>query len=347
MRPELEAVTLAAGTAGAVGLVGAAVTLVVARRSPAAATLLGPVVGVASVAAGVAVTSRAMFLSDHDATLVSLVLAAAAPVALAIGVLLFRAVRRRDRRAQRALADEQRELALARSQQDMITWASHDLRTPLSAIRVMAEALEDGVARDPDDYHARIRGEADRMTVMVDDLLELSRLRSATPTGPMVEIDVAEVADAVVAGQQPVAQQQRVRLRLAGQGPLPVRAVASELDRVLANIVSNALRETARTHQERAEGGSAADPPTIEVGVLAEPGAVVLTVDDACGGLPEADLAHVFEPGWRGSAARSGGAGAGVGLTIARALVERNGGTIALANHGPGCRVRISLPRHT
>ncbi|WP_299520641.1 HAMP domain-containing sensor histidine kinase [uncultured Serinicoccus sp.] len=336
MRPELEAITLAAGTAGAVGLAGAALTLLVARRSPAAATLLGPVVGVASVAAGVVVTTRAMFLSEHDATLIALVLLAAAPVALAIGALLFRSVRRLDRRAQQRLADEQRELALARSRQDMITWASHDLRTPLSSIRVMAEALEDGLVTDHDDYHRRIRAEADRMTVMVDDLLELSRLRSAAPADPGEVVDLADVAAAVVAGQQPVAEQQQVRVRLTGDGPAPVRAVAGELDRVVANVVSNAVRESAAGSEVVVHVG--ADPVAEEV---------VLHVDDACGGLGEEALAHAFEPGWRGSSARSAGAGVGVGLTIAHALVERSGGTITLADHGPGCRVRIALPRHT
>ncbi|WP_130014545.1 sensor histidine kinase [Serinicoccus sediminis] len=353
MRPELEAIILAAGTAGAVGLAGAAVTRLVARRSPAAATLLGPVVGVASVAAGVAVTARAMFLSEHDSTLIALVLLAAAPVALAIGVLLFRSVRRLDRQAQQRLADEQRQLELARSRQDMITWASHDLRTPLSSIRVMAEALEDGIIADPDDYHRRIRAEADRMTVMVDDLLELSRLRSAAPGDPGEVVDLADVAAGVVASQQPVAEQQQVRLRLAGDGPpAPVRAVGGELDRVVANVVSNAVRETARRGSDAPDGPDDADGPVageVVVRVEAREAAeeVVLQVEDACGGLDEDDLEQAFEPGWRGSVARSSGAGVGVGLTIARALVERSGGTIGLANHGPGCRVTITLPRHT
>ncbi|WP_151525864.1 sensor histidine kinase [Serinicoccus kebangsaanensis] len=333
MRPELEAITLAAGTAGAVGLVGAGVTLLVARRSPAAATLLGPVVGVASIAAGVVVTTRAMFLSEHDSALISLVLLAAAPVALAIGVLLFRSVRRLDRRAQQRLADEQRELALARSRQEMVTWASHDLRTPLSAIRVMAEALEDGVAADPDDYHRRLRSEADRMTGMVDDLLEMSRIRSGPGGGEAAHLDLAELTDGVVAGQQPVAEEGGVRVRLDASGPVPVDGVAAQLERVVANVVSNAVRETPSGRE-------------VVVAVGERDGLARLTVDDTCGGLRPEDLERVFEPGWRGGTARTAasGTGAGVGLTIARALVEEAGGSIDLRNHGPGCRVTVQLP---
>lgn len=331
MRPELEAVALAAGTAGAVGLAGAGLTLLVARRSPAAATLLGPVVGVASIAAGVVVTTRAMFLSEHDSALISLVLLAAAPVALLIGVLLFRSVRRLDRQAQARLADEQREVALARSQQDMITWASHDLRTPLSAIRVMSEALEDEVAPDPDDYHRRIRAEADRMTLMVEDLLEMSRIRSGMSSGHVETVDLAELVRGVVGGQQPVASGQGVRLDLAAAGPVGVDGIPGQLERVVANVVSNAVRETASGY-------------AVSVAVRAEGRDAVVEVDDACGGLEQDDLARVFEPGWRGSLARSSGAGAGVGLTIARALVEDAGGSIELVNRPPGCRVTVRLP---
>ena len=344
MRPEVEAVVLAAGTAGAVGVAGAAATLLVARRSPAAATLLGPVVGVASVAAGVVVTSRAMFLSEHDATLVALVLAAAIPVALAIGVLLFRAVRRLDRESAQRLADERREAALARSRQEMVTWASHDLRTPLSAIRVMAEALEDGVSADPHDYHRRIRAEADRMTGMVDDLLEVSRLRSGTAGGDRELLDLGELVAGVVRGQQPVAAEAGVRLGMPSHSllsdastsaPTPVRAVPGHLQRVAANVISNAVRETS-------PGGA------VNVRVEPDAAAAVLTVEDGCGGLPPDDLARAFEPGWRGSTARSAesGAGAGVGLTIARALAEDAGGSVDLVNAGDGCRVTVRLPLH-
>ncbi|OLT18060.1 hypothetical protein BJF80_01910 [Serinicoccus sp. CUA-874] len=368
MRPEVEAVVLAAGTAGAVGLVGAAATLLVARRSPAAATLLGPVVGVASVAAGVGVTSRAMFLSEHDSTLVALVLAAATPVALVVGILLFRAVQRMDREAARQLADERREAELARSRQEMVTWASHDLRTPLSSIRVMAEALEDQVAPDPDDYHRRIRAEADRMTGMVEDLLEVSRLRSGPAGGARDRVDLGELVQGVVSGQRPVAAEAGVRLGMPSHDgvsapePTPVFAVPGHLERVAANVVSNAVRETPAggevevrvAVEAEARGSGRADADGREV---------TLTVEDGCGGLPAEHLERVFEPGWRGSAARSGGgsggsggsggvagggsssrAGAGVGLTIARALAEDAGGSVDLVNAGRGCRVSVRLP---
>lgn len=338
MTPELEAVLLSAGTAGVVGALGTWATLRLARRSLAAATLVGPAVVVASIAAGVLVTAQAMFLSSHDLTLVWLLVAASVPVALACGLLLYRAVRRIDRRTAEAAAQQEREQALAASRREMISWASHDLKSPLAGIRVMAEALEDGVAAEPATYHRRIRHESDRMTRMVDDLLEMSRLQHGDDDRLRREqVDLAELARDVAQGQLPVADRSGVHLHVEAGAPVPVLVDPARLERAVANVVRNGVLYTG-------QGGAV----TLRVGEDGSPGArtAYVEVDDTCGGLAADDLEHAFEPGWRGSAPRTpdAAAGAGVGLTITRAVVEDHGGSVTLDNRGAGCRVRLELP---
>jgi signal transduction histidine kinase len=335
--PELEAIVLSAGTAGVVGALGAWATVRVARRSLATATLVGPAVVVASIAAGVLVTAQAMFLSSHDLTLVWLLVAAAVPVALACGFFLYRAVRAIDRRTAEAAAQREREQALAASRREMVTWASHDLRSPLAGIRAMAEALEDGVVQDPDAYHRRIRHESDRMARMVDDLLEMSLLQHGEQLLRRRPVDLSELARDVAQGQVPVAERLGVRLDLPVADPVRVEVDPSRLERAVANVVRNALLATPR-------GGLV----TVRSGRQADAGGQVafVEVDDACGGLSPEDLRRAFDPGWRGSAPRTpeAGAGAGVGLTITRAVVEEHGGTVRLTNHGAGCRLRLCVP---
>jgi signal transduction histidine kinase len=338
MTPELEAVLLSAGTAGVVGALGTWATLRLARRSLAAATFVGPAVVVASIAAGVLVTAQAMFLSSHDLTLVWLLVAASVPVALACGLLLYRAVRRIDRRAAEVAAQQEREQALAASRREMISWASHDLKSPLAGIRVMAEALEDGVAAEPATYHRRIRHESDRMTRMVDDLLEMSLLQHSDDLLRREQVDLAELARDVAQGQLPVADRLGVHLRVEGTAtPVPVLVDPVRLERAVANVVRNGVLYTG-------QGGEV----TLRVGEDGSPGArtAYVEVDDTCGGLAEQDLDHAFDPGWRGSAPRTpdAAAGAGVGLTITRAVLEDHEGSVTLDNRGAGCRVRLQLP---
>lgn len=337
MNPELGAVLLAAGTAGVVGALGAWGTLHLARRSLAAATLVGPVVVVASIAAGVLVTAQAMFLSSHDLALVWLLVGASVPVALACGLLLYRAVRAIDRHTAEAVALQERERALAASRREMISWASHDLKSPLAGIRVMAEALEDGVAADPATYHRRIRHESDRMTRMVDDLLEMSRLQHPDDGRRRERVDLAELGRDLTQGQMPIAEQQGVRLSVQVNSAVWVLGDPVRLERAVANVVRNGLLYTG-------PGGTV----TVRVGEDVRSGrrAAYVEVDDTCGGIAEEDLPRAFDPGWRGAAARTpdAAAGAGVGLTIARAVIEDHGGSATLENRGPGCRVRLELP---
>ncbi|MGB3258447.1 MAG: HAMP domain-containing sensor histidine kinase [Ornithinimicrobium sp.] len=336
MRPELEAVVLAAGTAAAVGVVGAVATIAMARRSVALATAMGPVVVVASMAAGIYVTAEAMFLSTNDFTLMSLVLAACVPIALVCGSFLYRAVRRIDTSAAQAVAERERDRSLAASRREMISWASHDLKSPLAGIRIMAEALEDGIVDDPADYHRRIRHESDRMNRMVDDLLEMSRLSQGDNDSQPTEVDLTEVVRDVVRSQQAVADQQRVAVTLAGIGAIFVTVDPSRIERAVTNVVRNAILYTPAGGTVQIE----IDPPDGERNV------VHLHISDMCGGLSADDIHRMFEPGWRGSASRTpmAEAGIGVGLTITQAIVSESGGRVDVQNVGEGCRVSLVLP---
>ncbi len=336
MRPEFEAVALAAGTAAAVGVVGAIATVALARRSVAFATAMGPVVVVASMAAGIYVTAEAMFLSANDFTLISLVLATCVPIAFVCGFFLYRAVRRIDTSATQAVADRERDRSLAASRREVISWASHDLKSPLAGIRIMAEALEDGIVSDPADYHRRIRHESDRMNRMVDDLLEMSRLNQGDADSVRTVVDLTEVTRDVVRSQQVVAEQQDVTVTMSESEPVSVTVDPARIERAVANVVRNAILYTP-------SGGS------VHVGIERTEGTgrtVHLDVSDTCGGLSAEDVNRMFDPGWRGSASRTpqAGAGIGVGLTITQAIVGEAGGRIEVENFREGCRVRLALP---
>lgn len=339
MTPEFEAVALAAGSAAAVGTLGSLGTVWVARRSVAIATAMGPVVVVASMAAGILVTAEAMVLSSEDFLLISYVLGACVPIAFVCGYFLYRAVRLIDRSATAAVADREREKVLAASRREMISWASHDLKSPLAGIRIMAEALEDGVAADPAEYHRRIRHESDRMNRMVDDLLEMSRLNQGDAHSDLAlsVIDLSELTRDVVSSQVVVAAQQGLSMPMPQGTPLPIRVDAARVERAVANVVRNAIIYSP-------DGGSV--QVTVAAGTGVDAGYARLEVADACGGLSGEDVGRMFDPGWRGSASRTPGAsaGIGVGLTITAAVVQEAGGRVSVENHGAGCRVTVLLP---
>ena len=179
MSPDTQVVLTAAASAGTVGLVGWWIVRMVGRRSVRWAAVVAAVTTVLAVTAGVIATSSRMFLSEHDLGVVLIVCAVAGVVAIVVGMALGHQVRDLESEAVRLADQRDRDAALEASRRDLVAWVSHDLRTPLAGLRAMAEALEDGVADDPDLYHKQLRIEADRLSGMVDTLFLLSRLRSA------------------------------------------------------------------------------------------------------------------------------------------------------------------------
>jgi signal transduction histidine kinase len=372
---DLEVLGIAVACAGAVALVGLALVRIARRRSVRAVLVSVAVVSVLSVVAGVLGTAQAMFISSHDLRVVLPVSAVAGAVGLLAALSLAGAVVRDvehvragartlgegGRRARgtgtvaiRELAEidneivvaagrlteaARRERALEASRRELISWVSHDLRTPLAGLRAMTEALEDGVAADVDRYHRQIRREVDRLAGMVDDLFELSRIQSGALALTVGTVDLRELIDDVVAGSRPMAEAGGIRLdtRFATDGAgatTQVRGDAAELGRVLANLVVNAIRHTP------SDGA-------VEVSARAEGDECVLAVSDGCGGLDDEALERVFDAGWRATPSRTPGTdgGAGLGLAIARGIVEAHAGAIDVRNSGPGCRFEVRLPR--
>ncbi|HEV2636734.1 MAG TPA: HAMP domain-containing sensor histidine kinase [Actinocrinis sp.] len=235
--------------------------------------------------------------------------------------------------AARLNESRERERALERSRRELVAWVSHDLRTPLAGLRAMAEALEDGVAPQPALYHTRIRQTVDRLTGMVDDLFELSRIHAGALRLSLAQISLADLVDEAMVGADPLAKARGVRLAADVPGPLAVRCDIRELSRALTNLVANAIRYTPSDGTVRVE---AADHGSY----------VVLAITDACGGIPDEDIGRVFEVAWRGTAARTPEpqVGAGLGLAIVRGIVEAHAGEVDVRNVDGGCRFEVRLP---
>ena len=231
-----------------------------------------------------------------------------------------------------------REQALEASRRELVAWVSHDLRTPLAGLRAMAEALEDQVVTDPREvshYHSQIRRETDRLSAMIDDLFELSKIHAGTLRLSPRLVALEELVAEVVASTEPVARAKGVRLTGSAVRGMPVVIDTAEMGRAVKNLVTNAIRHTPM------DG-------TIEVIGEIQAGMACVSVADECGGIPPGDLPRVFDVAFRGESARTpdpaAKGGAGLGLSIARGIVEAHSGQISVRNTGPGCQFRIKLP---
>ncbi|MGX1546290.1 sensor histidine kinase [Streptomyces adustus] len=348
------------------GVAGAAVLWLIRRRSLTASLAVVVAVAVTAMLAGTLAVAWAMFLSAHDLSVVTTVVAMAAVVSLATALLLGRWVVARSRAlmlAARSFGDggdfaapdgpataelealsdalaatsaklaesRDRERALESSRRELVAWISHDLRTPLAGLRAMSEALEDGVAADPARYLRQIRTEVERLNDMVGDLFELSRIHAGALALSTSRMSLYDLVGDALAGADPLAREHGVRLVGGRIEPVPVEVDGREMSRVLGNLLVNAIRRTP------ADG-------TVAVAAERSPEGVVLSVTDGCGGIPEADLPRVFDTGWRGTHARTPPAGAGLGLAIVRGIVEAHQGRAAVRNIPGGCRFEVILP---
>jgi signal transduction histidine kinase len=369
MSPSAQVVLIAAGYAGSVAAIGIGTIRLLRRASLRLSLMAASAIAILAVVAGTLGTANAMFLSQHDLRVVGTVCVVAGLVAFAFTWLLGRQVEVSSlalRQAARSLGQEEsgfspptgpmaaelaalsqelgatagklaesreRERRVDQSRRQLVAWVSHDLRTPLAGLQAMAEALQDGIATDPARYHKQIHAEATRLSAMVEDLFELSRLESGTLSLALDLVEVGDLVSDMVASMEPLADACGVQLTGQAGGSLLIRADARELSRALVNLVTNAIRHTA-------ENGR------VLVTAAAEGDGVLMAVADGCGGIPEADLASVFDTSWRGSAARTPGAdgGAGLGLAIVRGIVEAHHGQVSVVNAGDGCRFEIRLP---
>ncbi|MGH3741108.1 MAG: sensor histidine kinase [Micromonosporaceae bacterium] len=364
-------VGVAFGGSLAVAAPGALVLRGMRGRSVTAHVCVLLAVTVGAVSAGIVGAALAMFISQHDLTVLLTVVGVAGGVSLGVALPLGRRFASGSIWASEA---RDRERLLEASRRELVAWVSHDLRTPLAGLRAMAEALEDGVVDDRDTvavYHGRIRHECDRMAELVDDLFELSRINAGALRLNPAAVSLGDVVNDAVASAAPLADARRIRLAAAAGGWPTVRGSEPELNRIVANLLLNAIRHTPIDGAITINGGR-----DNRVGWLA--------VTDACGGIPEADLPRVFDVAFRGAVARtpdaaSGrgddgraatgeaaggflsapprprvgadpdggparGAGGGLGLAIVRGLVEAHHGEVAVSNADGGCRFLVRLP---
>ncbi|MEV4014463.1 HAMP domain-containing sensor histidine kinase [Nonomuraea angiospora] len=353
-------VAVAAGLGLVVALLGIGVMWRLRTRSIGVMMAVVVVVAVAATLAGVVAIIMKMIIEGAVKDFVLSVVAVGGLVGLGVAFVLARRVVAESRRlvdavravpftAPRGLPAElqtiantleeayARERALEGARRELVAWVSHDLRTPLAGMRAMAEALEDGVVSDPltvSRYHAQIKLEVERLSGMVDDLFELSRIHAGALRLSRSRIGLADLVADTVAGAEPLARAKGVVLTAEASASLPVEADAGALGRALRNLVVNAIRHTPSDRTVVLRAG------------VDEEGMACLSVADCCGGIPEEDLPRVFEVAFRGEAARTPTAdgGAGLGLAIAQGIVEAHDGVIGVVNDGPGCRFEIRLP---
>ncbi|GAB7045308.1 sensor histidine kinase [Catenuloplanes indicus] len=319
---------------GVVGAGGALALRLLRGRSILVHILLLLAVTVLAVVAGVVTVAYAMFLSGHDLGVVLVTVGASAVVSLLVGGLFGH---RLAAAAVWARAARDRERRIEAGRRELVAWVSHDLRTPLAGLRAMAEALEDGVVGDPAtaaEYHRRIRVEADRMAQLVDDLFELSRINAGALRLAPTAVPLRDLVSDALAGVAPLAASRRITLDAPETGWPVVRASERELARVISNLLINSVRYTPADGTVRVEAGR-------------DHSDVWLAVSDTCGGIPEPDLARVFDVAFRGERSRTpdpAHTGGGLGLAIVRGLVEAHGGRVGVRNAGGGCRFEVRLP---
>ncbi|NOX63496.1 MAG: cell wall metabolism sensor histidine kinase WalK [Chloroflexi bacterium] len=318
------------------------------------------------------VTARLMFASKHDLMLATVLLVFAGGIAMSLGYFLSAALNRQitdlaegakaiaegdlDARvpvygrnelaelarifndmAARLKAADQKQRELDAMRRNLVAWAGHDLRTPLASIQAMIEALADGVVTDPSTvqrYLDTSRRDIQALSHLIDDLFDLAQFDAGA-----LELDrhptlMADLVSDTIERFSGLAEQRKIRLegRVAAN-VARVNIDAQKVERVLANLIGNALRHTPA-------GGEVA----VRVERVAE--GVQVEVRDAGEGIHPDDLPYVFDQFYRGEKSRSRATGgSGLGLAIAKRIVEAHGGEIMVESApGEGAVFRFTLP---
>jgi two-component system sensor histidine kinase BaeS len=305
------------------------------------------------------IAAQQMFINDQDlGTLLWIMLPAAVTAALAAWLLSAPIARDAERLSEAArqvaagdldvrtgvergdeLGDAAREFdrmaerlaAVEKERSLMLSSISHDLRTPLAALRASVEAIRDGLADDPDAYLKRMEHQVEALAVLIDDLRLHTGLASGTVETRRSRLDLAELVDETVESMLPLARRADVELRLEADRHVAVDGDPAQLGRVLRNLIDNAIRHS----PDRGE-------VVVSVGRDGER-ARVAVIDHGSGFADHVrDIA--FETFTRGDEARDVRTGsAGLGLSIARAIVMAHDGVIGLGD-GPGGEVWFTIP---
>jgi two-component system phosphate regulon sensor histidine kinase PhoR len=225
---------------------------------------------------------------------------------------------------------------LERLRQDFVANVSHELKTPLSVIKVCVETLQDGAADDPDHrdrFLEQIARQGDRLHALILDLLSLARIESGAELFHFATVPLAPLAAACVERHRPRAEARRQTLRLEAEADLVVWADEEAVDTILENLLDNAVKYTP-------EGG------TIRVRLTVEEGFGRVEVIDTGIGIPASDLPRIFERFYRVDKARSRGmGGTGLGLSIVKHLAQAMHGSVTAASElNVGTTFAVSLP---
>lgn len=264
--------------------------------------------------------ARMMFVSERDALLVSILV-------LGIGIVTLRIAALAERERARAAAEATR--------RQLVAAVSHDLRTPIASLRLLVEAVDDEIVDEETRhrYLATMQTHIHSLSAMIDDLFELSRIEAGDIDWSMRQVELALLVDETVLAMQAEAGAKGVRISSQlSQEPLSARANPEKIQRVLFNLIRNAIRHT---------------PADGSVTVRAEAGsdAIEIEIADTGEGISPKERERVFDAFFRGGEdAPRHSDGAGLGLAVSRAIVETHGGRIWLAPAEQGTRVRFSLP---
>ena len=242
-----------------------------------------------------------------------------------------------NRMQEHLLAEQEKSAAYERARTDLVAGISHDLRTPLTSVKGYIKGLRDGVAQTPErqrQYLDIAYRKACDMDVLLQRLFYFSRMETGNMPLFREEADLGEFVARFAAETRPELEQAGGEITLElSPGPHPASFDPEQMYRVLSNLKDNALHY------------SGADRPVISLTVERQGERTYIRFADNGQGVPEADLPRLFDQFWRADQARSSrnGEGSGLGLYIARYIVEAHGGTIAARNEN-GLVFEISLP---
>ncbi|HET6455454.1 MAG TPA: ATP-binding protein, partial [Armatimonadota bacterium] len=218
---------------------------------------------------------------------------------------------------------------------DFVANVSHELRTPLASIKAMAETVVLRGRKNPEaaeEFGRKIMDEADRLTAISDDLLDLARIEANRPL-QMEEFALLEVVQSVVSDLQAKANNKAIEVSVDVPDDLPITADRDAIYQILVNLVDNAIRYTR-------PGGS------VTISAESDEAGVSIGVADTGIGIPEDELARIFERFYRVDKGRSReSGGTGLGLSIVKHLVEAHGGKIIVESTvGEGSTFTFTVP---
>jgi signal transduction histidine kinase len=232
---------------------------------------------------------------------------------------------------------EQKQRELESLRRDLIAWVSHDLQTPLASMRAILEALSDGVVDDPETvkrYLNTAQRDVQNLSALIDDLFQMAQLDAGGFPLHAAEASLSDLVSDTLESFTQLARQNEVALEGNVDSDVdPVHMDTQAIGRVLNNLIGNALRHTPNLGR-------------VSVWVRRANQHIEVTISDTGEGIRAGDLPHIFERFYRGEKSRSRATGgAGLGLAIARGIVQAHGGDIKVESEtGKGTQFTFTIP---